>query len=136
MGKLTSRNGRFLLDTNIIIDLFSGERQVKEYLETAPEIFIPSIVVGELCYGAYNSAKQGENLERLIAFIKEFPVLPCDTDIALQYGIIKAQLKQKGKPIPENDIWIAAIAKKHNLTMVTRDGHYEYIDELRIEHWQ
>jgi len=136
VGQLTSQNGRFLLDTNIIIHLLNGEQQIIEKISSASEVFVSSIVVGELYYGAYKSSKQKQNIERLNELVKALPVLPCDTDVALEYGVIKAQLLKKGKPIPENDIWIAAIAKKHNLTMVTRDGHYEYIDELEIEHWQ
>ena len=54
---------------------------------------------------------------------------------ARQYGIIKNQLRTRGKPIPENDIWIAAMAKQYQLTLVTRDNHFQHIHGLVIEQW-
>ncbi|WP_207641568.1 type II toxin-antitoxin system VapC family toxin [Syntrophomonas palmitatica] len=124
------------MDTNIIIHLLNGEQQIIEKISSASEVFISSIVVGELYYGAYKSRKQKQNIERLNELVKALPVLPCDTDVALEYGVIKAQLLGKGKPIPENDIWIAAIAKKHNLILVSRDEHMGYLDEIITERWQ
>ena len=52
---------------------------------------------------------------------------------AQHFGTIKSQLKIKGKPIPENDIWIAAIAKQYNLTIITRDDHFKLVDEITLE---
>ena len=54
-------------------------------------------------------------------------------DTASLYGTIKANLRKKGKPIPENDIWIAAIAMQHDLTLLTRDRHFEAVDGLRLK---
>ena len=64
-----------------------------------------------------------------------YPVLPVDTETARVYGIIKASLRKQGTPIPENDIWIAALAKQHDLTLSTRDGHFENVPELEIARW-
>ena len=55
--------------------------------------------------------------------------------IAIEYGQIKNNLRAKGRPIPENDIWIAALAKQYGLTLVTRDGHFGEVDGLAIEAW-
>ena len=62
-------------------------------------------------------------------------MLPCDTATAQQYGDIKNQLRAKGRPIPENDIWIAAIAMQYQLTLVARDGHFHEVDGLQVETW-
>jgi len=62
-------------------------------------------------------------------------VLACDTETAREYGQIKNSLRAKGKPIPENDIWIAAIAIQYDLTLVTRDGHFTEIEGLATETW-
>ena len=59
----------------------------------------------------------------------------CDKDTAYQYGIVKNKLLDKGKPIPENDIWIAAVAMQNNLIFVTRDGHFSEIEDLKFEKW-
>jgi len=53
----------------------------------------------------------------------------------LHYGQIKSQLKSKGRPLPENDIWIAAIASQHSLKIITRDKHFNEIDSVSLEEW-
>ena len=63
-------------------------------------------------------------------------MLDCDTEIAREYGLIKSQLRQEGKPIPDNDIWIAAIARPHNLVLVSRDDHFREIEGFNLEQWQ
>jgi tRNA(fMet)-specific endonuclease VapC len=127
--------GKVLLDTNIVIALFADEASVKQQLAIVGEIFIPSIVLGELYYGARKSARAEQNIARIDEFAAGNTVLLCDTTTARQYGVIKAQLRVKGKPIPENDIWIAAIAEQHQLTLVTRDSHFHHVDGLVIEQW-
>jgi tRNA(fMet)-specific endonuclease VapC len=103
-------SGRYLLDTNIIIALFADDLAVKNSFVNADEVFIPSIAIGELCYGARKSGRSKENLERIDEFIANNTVLGCDAQTARYYGEIKNNLRLKGHPLPENDIWIAAIA--------------------------
>jgi tRNA(fMet)-specific endonuclease VapC len=128
-------NGRYLLDTNIIISLFAKDPQIHDRLSTAEEVFVPSIAVGELYYGAYKAQKREENLARIEEFVLNNTVLPCDISIAKKYGDIKNHLKEKGLPVPDNDIWIAAIAQQYALTLITRDSHFEAIENLRSETW-
>jgi len=118
-------NGRYLLDTNIVIALFADESAVTDRLREAEEIFVPSIVLGELYYGARRSSHVKENVARIDDFATGNIVLGCDTETARQYGEIKNGLRRKGHPIPENDIWIAAIALRNDLTLVARDAHYQ-----------
>jgi tRNA(fMet)-specific endonuclease VapC len=101
----------------------------------AEEVFVPCIAIGELYFGAYKSIKLEENLARIDEFALHNTVLPCDTDIAKRYGAIKNSLKEKGIPIPENDIWIAAIAQQYDLTLISKDSHFEAIENLKIETW-
>lgn len=128
-------SGRFLLDTNIIIALFGDDASVKNRLEHADEVFISSTVLGELYFGAHKSKHIKKNLSRLEDFASCSAVLPCDTDTASIYGLIKNRLLEKGKPIPENDIWIAAVAYQHDLTVISRDGHFSEVDNLKFETW-
>ena len=130
-----ARTGRFLLDTNIVIALFAREAAVQQRLAEASEVFVPSIVLGELYYGARKSTRVTENLARIDEFVASSAVLPCDTATAQQYGDIKNKLRAKGRPIPENDIWIAAIAMQYQLTLVARDGHFHEVDGLQVEAW-
>jgi len=128
-------NGRYLLDTSIIIALFAEDRAVKDNLGKAGEVLVPSIAIGELCYGARKSARARENLARIDEFAANNVVLGCDTETARRYGDVKNALQIKGHPIPENDIWIAAVALQHGLTLVTRDIHFGEIESLSIAAW-
>ena len=128
-------NGKFLLDTNIIIALFAPESVIQKHLITAQAVFVPAIVLGELYYGARNSERVEENVTRIENFAAVNQILHCDAKTAQYYGLIKQKLRQKGQPIPENDIWIAAIAQQYELTLVSRDQHFSKIDGLQIETW-
>jgi len=128
-------NGKYLLDTNIVIALFADDTAVKENLAKADEVFVPSIAIGELCFGARKSRRVKENLERIDEFVANSVVLGCDAETARRYGEIKNALRIKGRPLPENDIWIAAIALQHDLPLVTRDEHFNEIESLKVAAW-
>ena len=128
-------SGRFLLDTNIIISLFAGETSIQEHLTQVEEVFVPCIVLGELYYGAWKSSRAGENLACIDDFAVNNTVLGCDADTSREYGLIKNRLREKGRPIPENDLWIAAIARQHDLVIVTRDDHFSEVEGLKREIW-
>ncbi len=126
-------NGKYLLDTNIVIALFQGEQSILDKLNQIKNVFIPSIVVGELYFGVFKSAKIKENVARINEFALKNEILSCDQHTAKIYGEIKAGLKSIGKPIPENDIWIASVALQYNLILITRDSHFNYISGLSLE---
>jgi tRNA(fMet)-specific endonuclease VapC len=95
------RTGRFLLDTNIVIALFAGEAAVQHRLTESGEVFVPSIVLGELYYGARKSTRVTENLARIDEFVASSTVLACDTATAQQYGDIKNKLRAKADRFPK-----------------------------------
>lgn len=128
-------SGKYLLDTNIVIALFAGEQPVLDHLKVASEVYIPSIVIGELYYGAQKSSQTQKNHQRIEAFVASNIILACDAVTAFHYGIIKDQLRQKGTPIPENDIWIAALALQFDSNLVSRDIHFSIIQGLSVEIW-
>lgn len=128
-------NGRILLDTNIIIALFAGEKNVLTELENSTEVFVPAVVLGELFYGAQNSERKEMNLATIWNFTKSVSVMNCDNETAFNYGKIKQQLKLKGTPIPENDIWIGALAKQNQITLITRDKHFKLIPGILVAEW-
>ncbi len=74
-------------------------------------------------------------MDRVREFAEKTTVLACEIATAEHYGQIKNELKTKGFPLPENDVWIAAIAKQHSLTVVTRDQHFKEIDALLLQEW-
>lgn len=128
-------SGRFLLDTNIVIALFADEEIIKDNLAQASEVFIPSIVIGELYYGARRSRRIEANLARVDELVAGNSILMCDAETARQYGAVKNRLKLKGRPLPENDVWISALALQHNLTLVTRDAHFQEVENLQTVNW-
>ena len=128
-------NGRALLDTNIVIAIFANDASVINSLARTNEVFVPSIALGELYYGAHKSSRVEANIERINEFAASSSIITCDTVTSQQYGMIKNVLRVKGRPIPENDIWIAAIAKQYQLTLISRDNHFKVIDGLSITAW-
>jgi tRNA(fMet)-specific endonuclease VapC len=128
-------SGKYLLDTNIVIAIFNKDNIVANKLSSITEVFIPSIVIGELCYGAEKSSHSKENLNKIRLFAGASSILSCDLETSCIYGHLKNILRQKGKPIPDNDIWIAAIAKQYHLTLATRDEHFASIPDVSTVTW-
>ena len=128
-------NGSYLLDTNIIIALFARDPIVEGRLAEADSVYVPAIVIGELFYGSYKSTRVEDNLSRIEAFATQSAVLNCDQSTARHYGRIKDELRRKGKPVPENDIWIAALSVQHDLRLITRDAHFSEMGELTLVRW-
>ncbi|TDX84781.1 type II toxin-antitoxin system VapC family toxin [Epilithonimonas xixisoli] len=120
-----------VLDTNIIIDLFRGDEKTKSFLNNF-DFEIPVIVIGELFYGAENSSNKEKHFQQIKKFTEEVSIINSTEDTAKIYASIKSDLKQQGKPIPENDIWIAAIAIENNKSLVTNDQHFLSIKNLKI----
>jgi tRNA(fMet)-specific endonuclease VapC len=127
--------GSFLLDTNIAVALLAGEDTIRASLNQSGLIFLSSVVLGELFYGARKSARVASNLAKVEELAAKFVVLNCDVSTARHYGEIRDLLRAKGRPIPENDIWIAAHAQQYELTLVTRDAHFSAVEGISIEVW-
>lgn len=130
----TSTNKRYLLDTNAAIAAMRDEKPIEGVLEQAIG-YISVITLGELYWGAEKSAQSLENLRRVKEFSARRNPLPCDPDTAQWYGRIHAQLRRKGRPIPQNDMWIAATALQHDLILLTKDQHFQHVDGLTVENW-
>lgn len=122
-----------LVDTNIMIALFAGDPNITGLLRNFTAIHVPIPVLGELYHGAAKSSRINENVERLEKYVSVLGKLDCDHQTARQYGKVKHELEQKGRPIPENDIWIAALALQHDLAVVTRDRHFKEVIGLHLQ---
>ena len=123
-------NGK-LIDTNVIIRVLKGQTELFPLFDDMEKLFVSSISVGELMYGAELSKKRADNTAGYYSFCQQMNVLVPDEVVSLQYGKVKAQLKRNGTPIPENDIWITAIAGK--LTLVTADSDFKMVEGLHLE---
>ena len=98
-------------------------------------VLVSSVVLGELYYGAQKSSRLDKNLRQINRFMTTAAVLETDAETAYEYGLLRNELRIKGRPIPENDIWIAAAARQHNLTLVSRDRHFAEVENLHWEQW-
>ena len=130
-----NQSGRYLLDTNIVIAIFADEVVVQERRRNVEKVFLPSLVIGELYFGARESDRSTENLAKINEIVQQIRIIPCNLGTAQWYGIIKDQLRRKGCLIPDNDIWIAAIAMQRGLILVTRDAHFDEVESLQTEYW-
>ena len=126
---------KFLVDTNIISALIKGDESIAKKIESATAIYIPIIVLGELYFGALNSWQIQYNRGVIKKFTTRYKLLLLDEDTSIEYGKVKSKLKKQGTPIPENDIWIAAMAIRHNLKLATRDKHFNQVKTLKIINW-
>ncbi len=106
-----------------------------KHLNVAHQVFVPTIVLGELFFGAAKSSRPTENQFIVERFATGRSILVCGLDVAREYGRVKDRLRARGRPIPENDIWIAATAKHHGMILVTRDRHFQEVAGLETVDW-
>jgi tRNA(fMet)-specific endonuclease VapC len=123
---------RVALDTNRYSDFARGETVVREILETAHEVFLPFIVLGELRAGFAVGKRSAANERNLRGFLAKDGVdlLFADEQTTHHYATVYRQLRRQGTPIPTNDMWIAALVLQHNLVLCDRDQHFDNLPQL------
>jgi tRNA(fMet)-specific endonuclease VapC len=130
----------YLLDTNVCIAYLNGRSSnvVQRLGNVSPsEIAVCSVVKAELFFGAMRSRNAAETLARQRVFLDQFISLPFDDRSVEFYASIRATLATRGTPIGPNDLLIAAIARAHNLTLVTANTReFGRVEGLRIENWE
>ena len=128
-------SGRYVVDTNIVIAFLNGDEEIAVSMEESDKMLLSVVVLGELLYGARRSTRYAENREKMMAFSERCYILEINGSVAEKYAGIRAALAEKGRPIPENDIWIAASCLSEDAILVSRDQHFEEIDALAYEVW-
>lgn len=125
---------RLLIDTNIYSNALKGDEKIVTILQKANEIGIVSISIGELLSGFKGGNKEHQNREELEEFLDSprITVYSVDEDTADFYAEILDGLRKIGKPIPTNDIWIAAIAFQHGFKLYSKDDHFKNIAGLSL----
>ncbi len=123
---------RLLLDTNRYTDLCRNELSVVTTLETAEEIWLPFITLGELRAGfaVGNQGPRNEATLRQFLLQPGVAILYPDEQTSHHYASVYRQLRKQGTPIPTNDMWIAALALQHSLTLYARDVHFDALPQL------
>ncbi len=127
--------GGVLLDTSVVVPHLRGDQALSAGLAQVASNRMPWVVLGELLFGAQRAVRPQEALAQVRAFVRT-AVLPLpDEGTAERYGDLKAELARLGKPIPDNDLWIAAVARQSDLPLATRDVHFAQAPRLRTLAW-
>ncbi|MFQ5888343.1 MAG: type II toxin-antitoxin system VapC family toxin [Candidatus Hydrothermarchaeales archaeon] len=124
---------KLVLDTNIYCDYAEGIDNVVDTIATySNDIYIPSIVIGELNYGFMKGSRKDFNEKKLKEVITrlEIDVINVNQDVAKKYAFIFLSLSKKGKKIPINDVWIAACCMDIGGTLLTKDMHFDVVDQV------
>ena len=125
----------YLLDTNAVSAQMKGDQVLITLLDTATKVAIPSIVIGELLYGAAIAQRGQVYLNQIESLIATKSILSCDVETARFYSQIASQLHRTGKLISPNDIWIAALAFQYRFVLLTRDTDFQRVDGLNVQGW-
>jgi len=128
-------SGRLAFDTNAVIAYREGIAPVCGIMEGADTLFLPAIVLGELLYGAASSAQPEKNEQAVRKFLAQSVLVPIDEAIAVRYATVRLGLKKIGRPIPENDLWIAATCLEIDTPLLTMDGHFDFVHGLEVINW-
>ena len=123
---------RILLDSNAYTQLMRGQEQVSRIVRGAEEVLLSAVVLGELLYGFRHGSRYELNARGMRAFLGNpyVSVVPVGETTADRYSRIAAALRAKGRPIPTNDVWIAAHAMETGADLVSADRHFEHVDGI------
>jgi len=124
---------KLVLDTNIYCDYAEGLPHAVDFLATrGDDIYLPSIVLGELTYGFMKGSRQQFNERKLREIIQKLKIeiIDVNRNVSRKYAIIYLSLVKKGAQIPINDVWIAACCMEVGGTLLTRDQHFERIEQI------
>jgi predicted nucleic acid-binding protein len=124
-----------ILDTNAVSSLLAGDLSLGEVLAGDLRHHLPVIVIGEYRFGLLESRHRAYLQSLLDALLRESIVLPVDETTAEIYSEVRQELRRKGRPIPGNDIWIAALARQYQQPVVSRDTHFDHVADLRRVPW-
>lgn len=125
---------KIIIDTNAYSEFKRGNKDAFEVIRNAETIFMSPIVLGEILSGFILGKKSEQNRKELLEFLSSGRVqqITIDGETSQQFAEIFKELKKIGKPIPTNDIWIAASARQHNLAVLTYDSHFGYISGIKV----
>ena len=124
-----------ILDTNAVSALFAGDASIAEILGAEERHHLPAVVIGEYRYGLLRSRHRGRLGRLLDLLIQESITLPIDVDTSVHYANVREDLRQRGRPIPENDIWVSALSLQYGLPIVSRDTHFDEVAGVARLEW-
>lgn len=129
-------SGDLVLDTSVVISALRGVSGIETRLDVIERLWLPLTALGELELGVELASNHERQRTALDAFMPVVKILLPTVATARHYGKLRAALARAGTPIPENDLWIAAVAVEHGWPVATRDAHFSRVPGLLIEDWQ
>lgn len=122
------------IDTNAYVAFKRGDADMLAVLRAATDLLLPVTVLGELLAGFVAGTREAANRGELAQFLRSprVRVAAVGEATADGYALIHTRLRRKGRPVPSNDLWIAASALEHGAALLTLDAHFEAIDTLRV----
>lgn len=128
---------RLALDTNAYRAIDDGNEKLSRLVQSTPQIGLPIIVLGELYYGIFLSEKRERNSSNLHRFLTmpRVEILHVDEVTAKLFGEIATDLRRAGRPIQQDDMWIAALCKQYGYTLATADKDFDSITGLELIHF-
>ena len=124
---------KLVLDTNIYCDFAEGLPDAVDAIATyGQSIFVPSVVLGELFLGFMKGSRQQFNEKKLLQMVSrlKIEIIDVNADVARKYAMIYLSLQKRGIKIPINDVWVAACCMEVGGTLLTRDKHFESVDQI------
>lgn len=124
-----------ILDTNALSAIADNEAAAVRIFSQAASIELPVIALGEYRFGIGQSRRRSEYEEWLRELVGATRVLAIDDETTRHYAQIRAELKKAGHPVPSNDLWIAALARQHRLSLMSQDKHFDTVRDLQRVGW-
>jgi tRNA(fMet)-specific endonuclease VapC len=124
-----------ILDTNALSAFADEDPGILTILAQAEQLAIPVIVLGEYRYGIAQSRNRGGYSTWLNNLLPDCIVLDVNEETTHYYADIHLELRRVGRPIPTNDIWIAALCRQHRLSLLSRDRHFDSVSGNRRLEW-
>lgn len=124
-----------IVDTNALSAIAEAEPGAVAVFKEAESIAIPVIVLGEYFFGIAQSRRRLEHEAWIAHVLRTFLVLEINVETAARYAEVRLELKRAGKPIPQNDMWIAALCREHAMPVLSRDRHFESVKGLERIGW-
>jgi tRNA(fMet)-specific endonuclease VapC len=124
-----------ILDTNALSAIVDGRPEIRRVIEGAPDMAIPVIALGEYRFGVALSNRNALYRQWLLDHLREYRMLAITEETTRRYADVRVELKRDGKPIPSNDIWIAALSREHRMPILSQDRHFDAVAGLQRLTW-
>ncbi|MCX6594766.1 MAG: type II toxin-antitoxin system VapC family toxin [Acidobacteria bacterium] len=124
-----------ILDTNALSAYLDNMPEAVRMVSEARQVAVPVIVAGEFVFGIAQSRHREVYERSLERMLDRCAVLDVGIETARHYAAIRLELKSAGKPIPANDLWIAALARQHAIPVMSRDTHFDFVGGVRRLTW-